>query len=144
MLNIPLRVRNLIKKYGTKNPYTLCKILKIHVRYMDLGNVKGVYKKIITNKFIVIDEKLSEIMQLIVLCHELGHAILHDTKEIQSFKDYDLFPRVSNQIENEANIFAAELLFDDNNEIYETEVNERDLKILENLRNLKNIDLYYK
>lgn len=137
MLNIPLRVRNLIKKYGTKNPYTLCKILKIHVRYMDLGNVKGVYKKIITNKFIVIDEKLSEIMQLIVLCHELGHAILHDTKEIQSFKDYDLFPRVSNQIENEANIFAAELLFDDNNEIYETEVNERDLKILENLRNLK-------
>lgn len=137
MLNIPLRVRNLIKKYGTKNPYTLCKILKIHVRYMDLGNVKGVYKKIVTNKFIVIDEKLSEIMQLIVLCHELGHAILHDTKEIQSFKDYDLFPRISSRIEDEANTFAAELLFDDNNEIYETKISEKDLKILENLRSLK-------
>ena len=137
MLNIPLRVRNLIKKYGTKNPYTLCKILKIHVRYMDLGNVKGVYKKIITNKFIVIDEKLSEIMQLIVLCHELGHAILHDTKEIQSFKDYDLFPRISSRIEDEANTFAAEILFDENNDIYETEISEKDMKILKNLRKLK-------
>lgn len=137
MLNIPLRVRNLIKKYGTKNPFTLCKILKIHIRYMDLGNVKGVYKKIITNKFIIINENLSEIMQLIVLCHELGHAILHDTKEIQSFKDCDLFPRVSNQIENEANIFATELLFDENNDIYETKISEKDIKILENLRNLK-------
>lgn len=76
-------------------------------------------------------------MQLIVLCHELGHAILHDTKEIQSFKDYDLFPRISSRIEDEANTFAAELLFDDNNEIYETKISEKDLKILENLRSLK-------
>lgn len=138
MLNIPLRVKNLMKKYGTKNPYKLCKLLKIHVRYMDLGNVEGVYKKIVTNKFIIINEALSEFMQLIVLCHELGHAILHDTKEIQSFKDYDLFPCVSNQIEIEANTFAAELLFDDNNEIYEYNIDEKDMKILENLRNLKN------
>lgn len=137
MLNIPLRIKNLIKKYGTKNPYTLCKILKIHIRYKDLGEVKGIYKKIVTNKFIVINENLSEIMQLIVLCHELGHAILHDTKEIQSFKDYDLFPRVSNQIENEANAFAAAILFDDNNDIYEFDINEKDMKILENLKKLK-------
>lgn len=137
MLNIPLRVKNLIKKYGTKNPYTLCKILKIHVRYMDLGNIKGVYKKIVTNKFIIINENLSEIMQLVVLCHELGHAVLHDTKEIQSFKDYDLFPRISNNIELEANTFVAEFLFDENNEIYEAKLSAEDFKILENLRNLK-------
>lgn len=137
MLNIPLRVKNIIKKHGTKNPHALCKLLKIHIRYMDLGSVKGVYKKIVTNKFIIINENLTEFMQLLVLCHELGHAILHDTKEIQSFKDYDLFPRISNQIESEANMFAVELLFDENNDIYETEINEKDMKILENLRNLK-------
>lgn len=137
MLNIPLRVKNLMKKYRTKNPYTLCKILKIHIRYMDLGKVKGIYKKVVTNKFIVINENLSEIMQLVVLCHELGHAILHDTKEIQSFKDYDLFPRISNQIEIEANIFAAELLFDENSDIYETEISEKDMMILKNLEKLK-------
>lgn len=137
MLNIPLRVKNLMKKYRTKNPYTLCKILKIHIRYMDLGKVKGIYKKVVTNKFIVINENLSEIMQLVVLCHELGHAILHDTKEIQSFKDYDLFPRISNQIEIEANMFAAELLFDENSDIYETEITEKDMIILKNLESLK-------
>ena len=137
MLNIPLRVKNLMRKYGTKDPYKLCKLLNIHVRYMDLGNVKGVYKKIVTNKFIIINEKLSEIMQLIVLCHELAHAILHDSKEIQSFKDYDLFPRVSNNIELEANKFAAELLFDENNEIHGHFLDEEEIKILKNLRNLK-------
>ena len=137
MLNIPLRVKNLMRKYGTKNPYKLCKLLNIHVRYMDLGNVKGVYKKIVTNKFIIIDEKLSEIMQLVVLCHELAHAVLHNTKEIQSFKDYDLFPRVSNNIELEANKFAAELLFDENNEIHGYFLDNEEIKILENLRNLK-------
>ena len=137
MLNIPLRVRNLMKKYRTKNPYTLCKILKIHIRYMDLGNIKGIYKKVVTNKFIIINENLSEIMKLIVLSHELGHAILHDTKEIQSFKDYNLFPRISNQIEDEANIFAKELLFDENNEIYETILSDEDIKILKNLKEYK-------
>ncbi len=104
---------------------------------MDLGKVKGVFKKIVTNKFIIIDQDLSEFMQLVVLCHELGHIVLHDTKEIQSFKDYDLFPRVSNNIELEANKFAAELLFDDNNEMYEENLSSEDIKILENLRNLK-------
>ncbi len=76
-------------------------------------------------------------MQLVVLCHELGHIVLHDTKEIQSFKDYDLFPRVSNNIELEANKFAAEILFDENNEIYEYDLNDEDIKILEKLRSLK-------
>lgn len=137
MLNIPLRVRNLIKKHGTKNPYTLCKLLNIHIRYMDLGKVKGVYKKIVTNKFIIINENLTEFMQLVVLCHELGHAVLHNSKEIQAFKDYDLFPRFSNKIELEANKFASELLFDENNEIYEYNLDNKDIKILENLRSLK-------
>ena len=136
MLNIPLRVKNLMKKYGTKNPYTLCKILKIHIRYMDLGDVKGVYKKIVTNKFIIINENLSEFAQLIVLCHELGHALLHDSSEIQSFKDCNLFPRVNNQIEIEANTFAAELLFDDNDDEYYYDL-DIDIKLLESLRKLK-------
>lgn len=137
MLNIPLRVRNLIKKHGTKNPYVLCKLLNIHIRYMELGEVKGAYKKIVTNKFIIINQDLSEFMQLVVLCHELGHAVLHNSKEIQAFKDYDLFPKFSNRIELEANKFASELLFDDNNEIYGYYLDDKDIKILENLRDLK-------
>ncbi|WP_294763639.1 ImmA/IrrE family metallo-endopeptidase [uncultured Fusobacterium sp.] len=112
-MDIRRRVVNLERKYGTRNPYKLCKRMKINIIYMDLGNIKGIYKKVVTNKFIVINENLDEFCQKVVLAHELGHAILHHSKEIQALKDYDLFPRYTNQIEIEANTFAAELLIDD-------------------------------
>lgn len=137
-MNIRRRVVNLEKKYGTRNPYKLCKIMKINILYMDLGNIKGIYKKVITNKFIVINENLDKFCQKVVLSHELGHAILHHSKEIQALKDYDLFPQFSNQIEVEANTFAAELLIDDdfdNDEYIENP--SIDIRILEQLKELK-------
>lgn len=137
-MDIRRRVINLEKKYGTRNPYKLCKIMKINILYMDLGNIKGIYKKVITNKFIVINENLDKFCQKVVLSHELGHAILHHSKEIQALKDYDLFPQFSNQIEVEANTFAAELLIDDdfdNDEYIENP--SIDIRILEQLKELK-------
>ena len=137
-MNIKLRVKNLEKKYGTRDPYKLCKRLKINIIYMDLGEIKGIYKKVVTNKFIVINENLDKFCQKVVLAHELGHAILHRSKEIQALKDYDLFPRFSNQIEIEANTFAAELLIDgdfDNDEYIENP--SIDIRILEQLKELK-------
>ena len=112
-MDIRRRVVNLERKYGTRDPYKLCKRMKINIVYMDLGNIKGIYKKVVTNKFIVINENLDEFCQKVVLAHELGHAVLHHSKEIQALEDYDLFPRYTNQIEIEANTFAAELLIDD-------------------------------
>lgn len=137
-MNIKLRVKNLEKKYGTRDPYKLCKRLKINIIYMDLGEIKGIYKKVVTNKFIVINENLDKFCQKVVLAHELRHAILHHSKEIQALKDYDLFPRFSNQIEVEANTFAAELLIDDTFDNYEyTENPSIDIRILEQLKKLK-------
>lgn len=135
-MNIKGRVKNLVKKWGTKNPYKLCKYLKIEILYMDLGEIKGIYKKTLTNKFIVINENLSEFCQMVVLAHELGHALLHHSKEIQTLKDYDLFPKYSNQMEIEANTFAAELLPDENIDDYDYDLNI-DRQILEQLKNLK-------
>ena len=137
-MNIKLRVKNLEKKYGTRNPYKLCNRLKINIIYMDLGEIKGIYKKVVTNKFIVINENLDKFCQKVVLAHELGHAILHHSKEIQTLKDYDLFLRYTNQIEIEANTFAAELLIDgdfDNDEYIENP--SIDIRILEQLKELK-------
>lgn len=137
-MDIKRRVKNLINKYGTRNPYKLCKRMKIYIIYMDLGNIKGIYKKVVTNKFIVINENLDEFCQKVVLAHELGHALLHHSREIQALKDYDLFPQFSNQIEVEANTFAAELLIDDdfdNNEYIENP--SIDIMILEQLKKLK-------
>ncbi|WP_175613225.1 ImmA/IrrE family metallo-endopeptidase [Fusobacterium mortiferum] len=137
-MDIRRRVVNLERKYGTRNPYKLCKRMKINIVYMDLGNIKGIYKKVVTNKFIVINENLDEFCQKVVLAHELGHAILHHSKEIQALKDYDLFPRYTNQIEIEANTFAAELLIDDDfsNDEYIKDPSI-DIQVLEQLRSLK-------
>ncbi|VEH39430.1 Metallopeptidase immA [Fusobacterium varium] len=138
MKNIKKRVKNLIKKYGTSNPYKLCKYLNIEIFYMDLGNVKGIYKKTLTNKFIIINENLTKFSQTIVLVHELGHAILHDSREMQALKDYDLFPKYTTKIEIEANIFTSELMYDENIEDYEYDL-DIDIKILEQLRELRNL-----
>ena len=37
MINIPIRVRNLIKKWGTRNPFKLCEYLGIYITFKDLG-----------------------------------------------------------------------------------------------------------
>ncbi|WP_110943038.1 ImmA/IrrE family metallo-endopeptidase [Inediibacterium massiliense] len=47
----------------------------------------------------------------IVLAHELGHAILHSSKDIYFLKEYSLFP--TGKYEIQANTFAAELLIDE-------------------------------
>ena len=135
-MDVKRRVKNLEKKYGTKNPYSLCSKLKIKILYLDLGEIKGVYKKVLTNKFIVINENLDEFCQKVVLAHELGHAILHNSKEVQTLKDYDLFPRFSNRIELEANTFAAELLIDNTVDDYVVDPTI-DIEILEQLKQLK-------
>lgn len=136
-MDIKRRVRNLEKKYGTKNPYKLCKMLKIKILYLNLGNIKGIYKKVLTNKFIAINENLDEFCQKIVLAHELGHALLHHSKEVQALKDYDLFPKCNNHIELEANTFAAELLISDEIDSEYIESPSLDIKILEQLKELK-------
>ena len=94
MKNIKKRVKNLIKKYGTSNPYKLCKYLNIEIFYMDLGNVKGIYKKTLT--------------------------------------------KYTTKIEIEANIFTSELMYDENIEDYEYDL-DIDIKILEQLKELRNL-----
>ncbi len=106
--NIELRVRNLIEKYGTKNPYKICEKLNINIIYTDLGSIKGYFQKVLRKKYIVINESLNQEDRMVVLCHELGHAILHQTKEVNFMKKNFIY--YSNALENEANEFAREIL----------------------------------
>lgn len=145
MKNIPRVVRRLIKRYGTKNPYNLCKYLGIVIIYKDLGETKGFFKKILKKKVIFLNEKLDEFSAKVVLAHELGHAILHSSTDFQFLCSYSLLPKTSIW-ENEANKFAAELLIEDdlelnlNNETY-FDVDDKivsellDLKFNKNWRN---------
>lgn len=105
-----LRVKNLIEKYRTRNPFKICERAGIEILYQDLGKVKGFHVRNAGVSLIIINNNLSELMTVIVLLHELGHAILkHPTKDISFMKDN--FFGFSNQLENEANLFLAEFLF---------------------------------
>ena len=122
-MNIKLRVLNLISKYRTRNPFKLAKSLGIIVKFVDLGEVRGLFKKILKRKYIFINSNLSEFDQKLVCAHELGHAILHSSNRIQFLIDNTKILRKS-KIEDEANLFASWLLFPSDDVVEEFEFKE--------------------
>ncbi|WP_346891989.1 ImmA/IrrE family metallo-endopeptidase [Clostridium sp. UBA3887] len=111
MKNIPLRVKNLVKKYGTRDPFLLASCLNLNVKFLEYSdNTKGYYIKVGKNKFVIINSNLTEDEKRVVLAHEIGHAVMHSSKEIHFLRENTLFPK--GRHENEANKFAAELLID--------------------------------
>jgi Zn-dependent peptidase ImmA (M78 family) len=138
-MDIRLRALNLIVKYGTKNPFKLAKKLNIEIIIEDLGEVRGLFKKVLRKKFIFINSKLSEFDQKLVCCHELGHAILHSSSEHQFLIDNTSLLRRS-RLEDEANLFASYLLIPDDEVIEEFEVRETETNfwILEEIKRLRN------
>lgn len=137
-MDIKLKVLNLIVKYGTKNPFKLAKKLNIEILIEDLGEVRGLFKKILRRKFIFINSNLSEFDRLLVCCHELGHAILHSSSEYQFLIDNTSLLRRS-RLEDEANLFASYLLIPDDEvfEEYEFKETETNFLMLEEIKRLR-------
>lgn len=105
--------KKVIKKYGTRDPFEIAASMNIAVLFIDLGNLKGFYKRDGHNRFIVINNQIHETLQRVVCAHELGHDQLHRhlTKNhaLQEFAIYDM----KSKPEYEANLFAAEILISD-------------------------------
>ena len=109
-MKIENTVKKLIKRYKTSNPYTLCEQMGIEVVHADIGSLKGMYTCIKRNRFIVINENLDDRTKKVVCAHELAHDQLHRGMSSSSWmKDYDL-TIFNSKYEYEANMFAAELL----------------------------------
>lgn len=111
---ISKKVEKLIQKHDETDPFSLCKSLDILVLFEDLSSkIKGYFFVQSRIEIIVINANLPEELQRIICAHELGHAILH--QELASdnpLADFALFD-ITSQPEFEANIFAAELLIED-------------------------------
>lgn len=125
-MDIRLKVLDLIIKCGTKNPFKLAKKLNIEIIIEDLGEVRGLFKRVLKRKFIFINSKLNEFDKILVCAHELGHAILHSSTNYQFLIDNTSLLKRS-RLEDEANLFASYLIFPDGEEIEieyrETETN---------------------
>lgn len=107
--NIPLRARNLIRRHGTTDPYRIARELGFDVMLLPLPNgVNGMWRRILRRKYIVINDALNEWQQTAVLCHELGHYLMH-----QGYATYAMAGRTffsNTRYENEANLFAAAMM----------------------------------
>ena len=137
--NMKLRVKNLVEKYNTSNPYVLCEKLNIEIRYFYYEDIKGFFRRILKRKYIVINEKLDEYSQLVVLCHELGHAIYHSSKNKLLMKIN--FFNYNPELESEANEFAVELMKYQEEVSYETARScDLGLQVLEEMKRYKNIE----
>ena len=109
-------VEKLKKRYCENDPFRLCEAMGIKLIYASLGAeadaIKGFFFENRRIKTITINADLPYTLQKLILCHELGHAMLHRKNGIYAFHDFGIFD-VSGHLEQEANIFAAELLLDD-------------------------------
>jgi len=120
-------VERLVKDHETRDPFKIAKYLGIHILYdYDFESLKGMYKVIQRSRFIFINGNLNERDQRTICAHELGHDMLHreyaKTASFQEFMLYDMRTRP----EYEANIFASELLIDDD-DIFPLIDNEYDI-----------------
>jgi len=109
----------LLKRCDSRNPFKIAEEIGVHVLFRnDFVQLKGMYTIIKRNRFIFINANLDECKQRIICAHELGHDTIHrefaKEKVLQEFTLYDM----STRPEYEANVFAAELLIDDN-EVFE-------------------------
>lgn len=108
-MNIPLRVRNLVKRHSTTNPFKIAKYENVDVIQWDLPNaIRGFLVRVLRRKIIFVNKNLSELQQLIVICHEIGHAKLHNGYGY--YMHADMVYYVSSKREHEANEYALNLL----------------------------------
>ena len=113
--SISEEVRRIQKKYGESDPFRLAQAMKIIVVLKPMGRYKGCCKGFYVQhrriKHITINSDLPEVIQRVILAHEIAHSVLH-TNITAAFHEFTLFDDTDRQ-EYEANLFAAELLLSD-------------------------------
>ncbi len=120
----------LVSEVGTRNPFEIAKYRNIKVRpFAKPTKLLGMYAVIKRNRFIFYNPYVDELMQKMVVAHELGHDILHrDIATETPFQEWALFD-VRSITEYEANIFASHLLLDEKEIIDLAEQGYNDVQI---------------
>lgn len=111
-MNIKVRIKHLIQKYHTRNPFKLADYLKITVVFTPMHySIHGFYDRVLRRKFIVINSRLPFYLQRQTCAHELGHARLHKGWGYYFMIEHTFYS--PGRFEREANEFAWQLLFDE-------------------------------
>lgn len=116
-MDITKKIKRLVayyqRVYGTNNPQKIAEELGIHIVFMPLGNALGYYRYMKRIKWIFINEDIvdNKVLVNVVMAHELGHAVLHWKENCCFMAHHTLI--LTSKIEQQANVFAAQLLITD-------------------------------
>ena len=121
------KVKEVISKFGTNNPFEIIDILDITLVIYPLHNsINGFFQVKDNYPIIYINSNLCYEEKIMTAAHELAHYFLHNG--INAFACRGLSGSyIKNKYERQAYIFAAELLIDDN--IYKVYPGESDAQI---------------
>lgn len=107
--NIKLRVKNLVRKYNTSDPFQIADDLGIKIVRLALPNqIRGFLVYVLRRKYIVLNDALCYAAQKVIVCHELGHMRLHPHYGYYLSTNRQYY--VPSCYEREANEFALHLL----------------------------------
>lgn len=112
--SIAHRAHTLAVRCGTRDPFVIAEQLGIEILHVSsLGRLKGMYRIIRGVRFIFLNTDNSPQMNRIVCAHEIGHDQLHrDYARKNPLREISLCDMTARP-EYEANLFAANLLLDD-------------------------------
>ena len=107
------QVAQIVREYGTSDPFELCDALDITLMREPLGSLSGLFSFIADEPVIFVSPVLNREDSLMTCAHELGHFFLHsDIAKENCLKEFEIF-NMKDKVEYEANIFAAHLLISD-------------------------------
>ena len=109
--DIKSKVNYYVRKFGTRNPFEIADCLNIELQIGPLGSRAGCYMFLKNHRCIFLNENLDKHESMLVMAHELAHAILHRKENCYFIRNKTLL--LTSKHEIEANKFAAELLIPD-------------------------------
>lgn len=110
-MDVKRTAESLVRKYGTRNPFKIADAMGFIVITTPLKGIRGFFQYVKRCGIIYIDSNLGEHEARFVCAHELGHALFHRGCNRIFMDTHTHF--VVNRYEREANHFAVDLLFDD-------------------------------
>ncbi len=113
MLQAKTTAEQLVEKYQTSDPFSLCEQMGIPIVKEELPeSVRGFSISIKNRKIVYLNALLEDIMLRQVCAHELGHIMLHRQHNLIFMMEHTLY--VHEKFEREADQFCAALLIPQN------------------------------
>lgn len=102
---------SLVRKCKTRDPFRIAQELGYVVMRVPLTGIRGFYQRLKKRHVIYIDSDLPEQEARFVCAHEIGHVLMHRGYNRIYMDSNTYFP--TNRQEIEADRFAVDLLYDD-------------------------------